>query len=141
MNLGLDDLRMMAGAVFEMFGLQAPEGDPEAPTAAVIWAHVSLGDGGLALDVGLDRHGLSCFVMGFSDAVAAGQHDPRYESAAICEVANVIGGNLRGVLGVSGPLGLPAVATGPRPEAELVGFASDTAGQIWLGLTGIAVDG
>jgi hypothetical protein len=141
MNLGFDDLRMMAGAVFEMFGLQPPEGEPEPPSGAAVWAHITLGDGGISLDVGLDRHALACFVTGFSDSDAAGRHDPRYETAAICEVANVIGGNLRGVLGVTGPLGLPAVVAGPRPEAELLGFASDTAGQIWLGLTGISVDG
>jgi hypothetical protein len=141
MTLGLDDLRMMASAVFEMFGLQAPEGDAEGPAAGVIWAHVSLGDGDLTLDVGLDRQAVDAFVMAFSDAMSPGLHDPRFEAAAVCELANVIGGNLRGVLELTGPLGLPAVVAGVRPEAEVIGFASDTAGQIWLGLTGIAVHG
>jgi hypothetical protein len=140
MSLGLDDLRMMAAAVFEMFGLVPPELDAPPPPRVARWASVTLGDGGLALHVGLDAAALERFVAGFSDGTSAARHDPQYESAAICEVANVIGGNLRGVLGLTGPLGIPSLSGGPDAGVEVFGFGSDS-GEIWLGLAGIEVHG
>lgn len=142
MDLALSDLHMMLGASFEMFGQQPPEFSDLVPGEGVTWAVISAGgEPEVNLAVGCDEPMLQRMVEGFGGPEAAEAMDPEFVSAVLRELANVLGGNLRGALSLSGTLSLPQIAP-LLPAGHPWGFETwDGEGHMWLVLWGVEVHG
>ena len=136
------DLHMMVAAFFSMIGQEGAE--PGAPAdEPKLWSMIAMGESHeIKLLVGANQAMLNHIVLGFGgeEMKDAGLS---FEVEVMKEVANVIGGNLRGALGVGGALGLPSMTQAPAEwQARAECFETwDGEARLCLWLEGVEIDG
>jgi|LauGreDrversion4_2_1035121.scaffolds.fasta_scaffold335893_1 hypothetical protein len=136
------DLHMMVSALFSMIGQESAE--PGAPAdEPKLWSMIAMGEAQeIKLVVGANQPMLNHIVLGFGGEEMA-EAGPSFEAEVMKEVANVIGGNLRGALGLGGALGLPSVVGAPAEwQARAQCFETwDGEARLSVWLEGVEIDG
>lgn len=143
MTISHADLHMMVSAFLSMVGQEGAE--PSAPAdEPKLWSSIKMGEAHeVDLRVGANQEMINRIVLGFGGEEAAGAAEPSFEIEVMKEVANVIGGNLRGALSLGGALGLPSVAPAPADwQARAECFETwDGEARLCVWLEGVEVDG
>lgn len=141
MTLSLDDLQMMLSALFEMIAQEPPELAMSPEGEAKLWTMISVdGPQPVQLYLGVDAEMLTRFVKGFGGEEALLNPDPELERSVVKEMANVVGGNLRGAFNIEGALSLPSIIDAPSLPTEC--FESwDAQAKLWIAIAGMTIDG